>query len=87
MQATVSGSHGNFLAGLHSLSLVRTADLNSVYARISRVQNQGRAAFYFSTEFLGCAECEYFADAVSNCNFALRVATKLGACIPLGLQN
>ena len=53
-------------------SLVRTADF-----RISRVQNQGRAAFYFSTEFLGCAECEYFADAVSNCNFALRVATKL----------
>ena len=79
MQATVSGAGAQtgwqFSGGL---TLVRTADLNSVLrARISRVQNQGRAAFYFSTEFLGCAECEYFADAVSQCNFALRGATKL----------
>ena len=47
-------------------------------------------AFYFSTEFLGCVECECFAGAVWHCNFALRVATKLtwvGACIPPGPQN
>ena len=51
-------------------SLVRTADLNSV---LRAIQNQKRAAFYFSTEFLGCAECECFVDAVS----ALCVVTKL----------
>ena len=79
MQATVSGARlaGNFWRAYIYFSLVRTADLNSVLRANSRAQNQGRAAFYFSTEFLGCAECEYFADAVSNCNFALRVATKL----------
>ena len=72
-------------------SLVRVADLNSVLrAKFGAYKNQRRAAFYFSTEFLGCAKCECFAGAVSHCNFALCVATKLawvGACIPPGIQN
>ena len=79
---------GNFLAGLQSLSLVRVADLNSVLrANFGAHKNQRRAAFYFST---GCAKCECFAGAISHCNFALCVATKLTwvrACIPPGLQN
>ena len=59
-------------------SLVRVADLNRVLrANFGAYKNQRRAAFYFSTEFLGCAECEYFAAAVSHCNFALYVVTKL----------
>ena len=72
-------------------SLVRVADLNSVLrANFGAHKNQRRAAFYFSTEFLGCVKCECFAGAVSHCNFALCVATKLAwvrACIPPGLQN
>ena len=67
-------------------SLVRVADLNSVLrANFGAYKNQRRAAFYFSTEFLGCAECECFAGEVSHCNFVMCVATKLawaGACIP-----
>ena len=59
-------------------SLVRVADLNSVLrANFGAYKNQIRAAFYFSTEFLGCAECECFAGAVSYCNFALCVGTEL----------
>ena len=68
---------GNFLAGLHSLFIGQNCRFEQRFTREFRVQNKGRAAFYFSTEFLGCEECEYFADAVSSCNFALRVATKL----------
>ena len=67
-------------------SLVRVADIFEQHFTRGfwRVQNQRRAAFYFSTEFLGCAECECFAGAVSHCSFALCVASKLawlGACI------
>ena len=92
MQDTFSGAQtGNFLAGLHSLFIGQNCRFEQRFTReFHAVQNQGRAAFYFSTEFLGCAECECFAGAVSHCNFALRVATKLawvGACIPPGVQN
>ena len=93
MQAAVSGARlaGNFLAGLLYFSLVRVADSNSVLrANFGAYKIQRRAAFYFSPEFLGCVKCECFAAAVSHCNFALCVATKLawvGACIPPGLQN
>ena len=49
-------------------SLVRVADLNSVLrANFGAYKNQRRAAFYLSTEFLGCTECECFAGAVSLC--------------------
>ena len=74
-------------------SLVRVADLNSVLrANFGAYKKQRRAAFYFSTEFLDCAKCECFADAISLCNFALCVATLtkltwVGACIPHGLQK
>ena len=93
MQATVSGARlaGNFWRAYIHFSLVKVAHLNSVLrANFGAYENQRRAAFYFSTEFLGCAECECFAGAVSHCNFVLCVATKLtwvGACIPPGLQN
>ena len=93
MQAAVSGARlaGNFLAGLLYFSLVRVADSNSVLrANFGAYKIQRRAAFYFSPEFLGCVKCECFAAAVSHCNFALCVATKLawvGACIPPGLLN
>ena len=83
---------GNFLAGLHSLFIGQSCRLEQLFTReFGAYKNQRRAAaFYFGTEFLGCAECECFAGAVSHCNFALCVVTKLtwvGACIPPGLQS
>ena len=91
MQATVSGAQTGWRRAYIRFSLVRVADLNSVLrANFGAYKNYRRAAFYFSTECLGCVKCECFAGAVSHCNFALCVATKLawvGACIPPGLQN
>ena len=82
---------GDFLAGLHSLFIGQSCRLEQRFTReFRREQKQRRAAFYFSTEFLGCVKCECFAGAVSHCNFALCVATKLawvGACIPPGLPE
>ena len=85
---------GNFLAGLHSLFIGQSCRFEQrasvLRANFGAYKKQIRAAFYFSIEFLGCAECECFAAAVSYCNFVLCVATKLawvGACISPGLQN
>ena len=83
---------GNFfLAGLHSLFIGQNCRFEQRFAREFRpAQKPETSCIYFNTEFLGCEECECFAGAISHCNFALCVATKLtwvGACIPPGLQN
>ena len=77
MQAPVSGA-GDFWRAYIQVSLVGVADFEQRFAReFRRVLKPETTAFYFSTDCLGCAECECFAGAVSHCNFALCVATKL----------
>ena len=66
---------GNFLAGLHSLFIGQNCRFEQRFTRKFHAYKTRDELNFTSvaTEFLGCAECEYFADAV----FALRVATKL----------
>ena len=65
---------GNFLAGLHSLFIGQNCKFEQRFTREFR-EYKTRNELHFTSVL--SSECEYSADADSNCNFALRVATKL----------